>query len=93
MAFKNSDFKNSAETIKAARIKQRAYRFWLDYHDLRKKMDNLIKTGYASCSNMTVWRNMNAKYGKGKIRLFGGSVEAYVFSGTKVVSFNIVGIN
>lgn len=66
MAYKNSDFKNSAETIKAKLIKQRAYRFWLDYHDLRKEMDNLIKTGNAFCSNRTVWRNMNAQYGYGK---------------------------
>lgn len=93
MAYKNSDFKNSAETIKAKLIKQRAYRFWLDYHELRKEMDNLIKTGNAFCSNRTVWRNMNAQYGYGKIRVFGEAVEAYVFSATKAVSFNVVGIN
>lgn len=56
-------------------------------------MDNLIKTGSALCSNRTVWRNMNAQYGQGKIRVFGESVEAYVFSATKAVSFNVVGIN
>lgn len=93
MAYKNSDFKKTAETIKAAQIKQRAYRFWLDYHDLRKEMDNLIKTGSAFCSNRTVWRNMNAQYGQGKIRVFGGAVEAYVFGAKKAVSFNVVGIN
>lgn len=93
MAYKNSYFKNSAEAIKAKLIKQRAYRFWLDYHDLRKEMDNLIKTGNAFCSNRTVWRNMNAQYGYGKIRVFGEAVEAYVFGATKAVSFNVVGIN
>lgn len=56
-------------------------------------MDNLIKTGNAFCSNRTVWRNMNAQYGYGKIRVFGDAVEAYVFSATKAVSFNVVGIN
>lgn len=93
MAYTNIDFKNSTETIKAQLIKQRAYRFWFDYLDLRKEMDNLIKTGNAFCSNRTVWRNMNAQYGYGKIRVFGGAVEAYVFGATKAVSFNVAGIN
>lgn len=93
MAYEKNDFNSAVETIKAARIKQRAYRFWLDYHDLRKEMYNLINTGNAFCSNRTVWRNMNAQYGQGKIRVFGGAVDAYVFGATKAVSFNVVGIN
>ena len=93
MAYEKNDFNSAIETIKAARIKQRAYRVWLDYRDLRKEMDNLIKTGSAFCSNRTVWRNMNTQYGQGKIRVFGGSVEAYVFGATKAVSFNVVGID
>lgn len=93
MAYEKNDFNSAIETIKAARIKQRAYRFWFDYIDLRKEMDNLIKTGNAFCSNRTVWRNMNAQYGYGKIRVFGGAVEAYVFSAIKAVSFNVAGIN
>lgn len=66
MAYEKNDFNSAIETIKAARIKQRAFTFWLDYRDLRKDMDTLIKTGRAFCCNRTVWRNMNAQYGQGK---------------------------
>lgn len=93
MAYEKNDFNSAIESIKAERIKRRAFTFWLDYRDLRKEMDTLIKTGCAFCCNRTVWRNMNAQYGQGKIRVFGGAVEAYVFGATKAVSFNVVGIN
>ena len=92
MAYEKNDLNSAREKIKAARIKQRAFRFWLDYRDLRKEMDTLIKTGSAFCSNRTVWRNMNAQYGQGKIRVFGGAVDAYVFSAIRAVSFNVTGI-
>lgn len=91
MAYEKNDFNSAIEKIKASRIKQRAFRFWLDYRDLRKEMDTLIKIGSAFCSNRTVWRNMNAQYGQGKIRVFGGAVDAYVFSATRAVSFNVTG--
>lgn len=54
MAYEKNDFNSAREKIKEARIKQRAFRFWLDYRDLRKEMDTLIKTGSAFCSNRTV---------------------------------------
>lgn len=92
MAYGKNDFNIAIETIKAQRIKQRANRFWLDYCDLRKEMDTLIETGYAFCSNGTVWRNMKAQYRQGKSRLLGGTIEVYVYGAVRSVDFKVVGI-
>lgn len=92
MAYTQKDFNGSLDTIKAGRVKQRANKFWIDYVCLRRGMDDLIKTGHYFHSGSTVWRNMKAQYGKGKIRIFGGAVEAYVFDAIKAVSFSVVGV-